>query len=70
MENIYSIGQVGKMLGVQAYKIAYAIETGQLPEATFHFLHKRCFLEEDIRRMADHFVVKANIELFAQKGDQ
>ena len=68
MENIYSIGQVGKMLGVQAYKIAYAIETGQLPEATFHFLHKRCFLEEDIKRMADHFGVKANIELFAQKG--
>ena len=70
MENIYSIGQVGKMLGVQAYKIAYAIETGQLPEATFHFLHKRCFLEEDIRRMADHFGVKANIELFGQKGTQ
>ena len=68
MEHIYSIGQVGKMLGVQAYKIAYAIETGQLPEATFHFLHKRCFLEEDIKRMADHFGVKANIELFAQKG--
>ena len=70
MEHIYSIGQAGKILGIQAYKIAYAIETGQLPEATFHFLHKRCFLEEDIRRMADHFVVKANIELFAQKGDQ
>lgn len=70
MEHIYSIGQVGKMLGVQAYKIAYAIETGQLPEATFHFLHKRCFLEEDIKRMADHFGVKANIELFAQKGAQ
>lgn len=68
MEHIYSIGQAGKILGIQAYKIAYAIETGQLPEATFHFLHKRCFLEEDIKRMADHFGVKANIELFAQKG--
>ena len=70
MEHIYSIGQAGKILGIQAYKIAYAIETGQLPEATFHFLHKRCFLEEDIRRMADHFGVKANIELFGQKGTQ
>lgn len=68
MDNIYSIGQVGKILGVQPYKIAYAIETGQLPEASFHFLHKRCFLENDIRRMAEYFGVKANIEEIAQKG--
>lgn len=70
MDHIYSIGQVGKILGVQPYKIAYAIETGQLPEASFHFLHKRCFLEKDIRRMAEHFGVKADIEHFAQKGAQ
>ena len=68
MDHIYSIGQAGKILGIQAYKIAYAIETGQLPEASFHFLHKRCFLEKDIRRMAKHFSVKANIEQFDQKG--
>lgn len=70
MDHIYSIGQVGKILGVQPYKIAYAIETGQLPEASFHFLHKRCFLEKDIRRMAEHFGVNADIEHFAQKGAQ
>lgn len=70
MDHIYSIGQVGKILGVQPYKIAYAIETGQLPEASFHFLHKRCFLEKDIRRMAEHFGVTADIEHFAQKGAQ
>jgi len=70
MDHIYSIGQVGKILGVQPYKIAYAIETGQLPEATFHFLHKRCFLEDDIHRMAEHFGVEAHMGRFAQKGAQ
>lgn len=70
MDHIYSIGQVGKMLGVQAYKIAYAIETGQLPEASFHFLNKRCFLEKDIRRIAEHFGVKAIIEQNTNKGGE
>ena len=32
MDHIFSIGQVGKILGVQPYKIAYAIEVGQLPQ--------------------------------------
>ena len=70
MDHIYSIGQVGKILGVQPYKIAYAIETGQLPEATFHFLHKRCFLENDIKRMAEYFGVTENIEQLTQRGAQ
>lgn len=68
MDHIFSIGQVGKILGVQPYKIAYAIEVGQLPEASFHFLNKRCFMEKDIRRMAEHFGVEANIEQNDQKG--
>lgn len=68
MDRIFSIGQAGKILGVQPYRIAYAIETGQLPEAPFTFLHKRCFLEQDIRRMADHFGVRSNIEVTTQKG--
>lgn len=70
MDHIFSTGQVAKILGVQPYKIAYAIETGQLPEAEFSFLHKRCFVEADIRRMADHFGVKANIEVFTKRGAQ
>lgn len=70
MDHIFSIGEAGKVLGVQPYRIAYAIETGQLPEAPFMFLHKRCFLEKDIRRMAEHFGVRANIELATQKGAQ
>lgn len=68
MDHIYSIGQVGKILGVQPYKIAYAIEVGQLPEAEFYFLHKRCFFQKDIRRMAEHFGVEVNLDKIDQKG--
>ena len=68
MDHIYSIGQVGKILGVQPYKIAYAIETGQLPEAEFYFLHKRCFFQNYIIRMAEHFGVEVNLDKIDQKG--
>lgn len=59
MNQMYSIGQVGKRLGVQPYRIAYAISVGQLPEASFRFLDKRCFTETDIKEIADFFRVVA-----------
>jgi len=55
---IFSIGEVGRLLGLQPYRISYAIDTGQLPEAAFHFLHKRCFTETDINRIAEYFGVE------------
>lgn len=56
--HIFSIGEVSRLLGVQAYRIAYAIDAGHVPEASFHFLHKRCFSEADITRIAEHFGVE------------
>lgn len=58
MDNIFSIGEVAKLLGIQQYRISYAIVSGQLPEASFRFLGKRCFSEEDIERIAEHFGVQ------------
>ena len=55
MEQIYSTGQVARMLGIQGYQIAYAINTRQIAEASFRFLDKRCFTKKDIRRIAEHF---------------
>lgn len=52
MEQIYSIGEVGKRLGIQAYRITYAIKTGHLPEVSYRFLGNRCFTEQDIERIA------------------
>jgi hypothetical protein len=55
VEQIYSTGQVARMLNVQGYQIAYAINTRQIAEASFRFLDKRCFTQADIRRIAEHF---------------
>ena len=63
MEDIYSTGQVAKMLGIQRHRIEYAIVTGLLPEAKFRFLDKRCFTATDIQRMADYFDVEGNLNL-------
>ena len=63
MDHVFSIGQVGRRLGIQPYRISYAIETGQIPEASFHFLHKRCFTEKDIQGIAEFFGVTENLEV-------
>lgn len=65
MNRIFSLGEVGRLLGIQAYRIAYAINTRQVPEASFKFLGKRCFTVEDIARVAEHFGVspKATSEM-------
>jgi hypothetical protein len=55
VEQIYSTGQVARILGIQGYQIAYAINTRQIAEASFRFLDKRCFTKRDIGRIADHF---------------
>ncbi len=55
MESILSTGQVGRLLGIQPYRIAYAINTGQIAEASFRFLDKRCFTLSDVERIAQHF---------------
>jgi len=67
MNHIYSIGEVGRMLGVRPYRISYAIDTGQLPEAPFHFLHKRCFTEADVQGIARFFGIESQIRLNTQK---
>jgi hypothetical protein len=63
MENIYSTGQVAKLLGIARHKIEYAIVTGLLPEAKFRFLDKRCFTATDIHYMAEYFGVEGDLKL-------
>lgn len=55
MTNIFSTGQVARMLAIPTYKICYAHSTGQLAEPVFRFLDKRCYTAADVRRVADHF---------------
>lgn len=62
MENIYSTGQVAKMLGIARHKIEYGIVSGHISEARFRFLDKRCFDGDDIQRMAEYFGVEVDLK--------
>jgi hypothetical protein len=61
MEQIFALGDVARLLGVQGYKIAYAISTGALPEASCRLASKRVFTEDDVRRIARHFGVQTTV---------
>lgn len=58
MERFYALGDVARLLRVQGYKIAYAITTGALPEASCRIANKRCFTAEDVQRIARHFEIE------------
>lgn len=55
MQNIYSTGDVARLLGIPAHKFTYAISTGALPEPVQRNANQRCFSEEDVRRIATYF---------------
>lgn len=55
MQQIYSIGEVAKLLGVPAYKIEYAHTSNALAEPQCRFLGKRVYTDDDGRRVAGHF---------------
>ena len=59
MEHIFSLGDVARLLRIQPYKIAYAISTGALPDASCRLANKRCFIAEDVERIAGHFGVES-----------
>jgi hypothetical protein len=62
MEQIYSTGEIAKLLGIQRHRIEYAIATGHIAEARFRFLDKRVFDAEDVKRMAEHFGVQVDAD--------
>jgi DNA-binding transcriptional MerR regulator len=57
MRELYSTGQVARLLGIRQHHIGYAISSGHIPDAKLRFLGKRCFTDADMRRIARHFGV-------------
>lgn len=57
MQDLYSMGQVARLVGVPQHRIAYAISSGHLDEAQLFFLRKRCFTSTDLRKIAKYFGV-------------
>jgi hypothetical protein len=56
MNTTYSLSEVGRLLGIQGYRIAYAHTVGAIPEPQ-RFCGKRLYKDEDVKRVAAHFHV-------------
>jgi DNA-binding transcriptional MerR regulator len=56
-QQIFSTGQVARLLGLRPYQLEYAHATDQLAEPTFRFLGKRVYVADDVRRVALYFGV-------------
>ncbi len=56
METLFSLGQLSRLLGTKAYRIAYAHSTGAIPEP-HRFCGKRAYSAADVRLIAANFGV-------------
>jgi DNA-binding transcriptional MerR regulator len=52
---LLTVKDVAKLLGVQAYRIAYAITAGHVAEPQTRLLNKRLFTDEDVKRLDKYF---------------
>lgn len=59
MEQLYSLGEVARLLDMQRHRITYAISTGAVADVTHRVANMRCFTVEDIQRVAAHFGVES-----------
>jgi DNA-binding transcriptional MerR regulator len=57
MNDLFSTGQVARLLGLRPYQLEYAHASQSLPEPAQRFLNKRAYTPDDIRRVAEHFGV-------------
>jgi hypothetical protein len=58
MIQIFSTGDVARLLQIPAHRIAYAISTGALPEPEQRIANQRCFNCDEIQNVAKHFGVE------------
>ena len=57
-EQLFSIRDCGKAVGVAAHKIAYAHSQEKLPEPQFRVAGKRIYTAEDVQMVAKYFAEK------------
>ena len=58
MEQLRSIRDCGRLIGVAPHKIAYAHTQDKLAEPKLRVANKRIYTLEDCRRVAKHFGVE------------
>ena len=52
---LFSTGEVAKLLGLKRHVLEYAIQSGHIPEPQMRFLNRRVFQQSEIRVIAAHF---------------
>jgi hypothetical protein len=66
-EEMYSLRQVSKRLGVAYWRVSYAHASGAVREPVSRFAGKRLYTEADVAALASHFNVQPGEE--PDKGD-
>lgn len=68
MEQLFSTGQVARIIGVPPYKIGYAHANSRLAEPAQRVMNKRLYTPDDVRRVAVHFGVELDDSLLPAAG--
>lgn len=55
---MYSTSDVAQILKIKPHQLRYAIESGEVADASSSFLGKRVFTQEDVWRLKEYFLGK------------
>jgi DNA-binding transcriptional MerR regulator len=70
MEQLFSTGQIARLVGVPAYRIEYAHTNTGLGEPAQRVMSKRLYTLADLRRVAQHFGVELDERLFVPGSEE
>ena len=68
MDQLFSTGQVARLIGVPSYRIEYAHSNTGLAEPAQRVMNKRLYTLADLRRVAQHFGIELDESLIAVNG--
>lgn len=68
MDQLFSTGQVARIIGVPSYRIEYAHSNTGLTEPAQRVMNKRLYTLADLRRVAQHFGVELDDNLIVVNG--
>lgn len=68
MDQLFSTGQVARLIGVPSYRIEYAHTHNKLDEPVQRVMNKRLYSLDDLRRVAQHFGIELDESLIAVNG--
>ncbi len=59
---LFTLGEVARIVNVPPYKVSYAISVGLLPDTAMRLANKRCFTQEEVNRVLRHFRPEIEID--------